>query len=117
MGVVRKSLEDIRKAGGGAVDRKRVRKMRDADIDRQIAADASVAPDLATLGAPLPDVKAIRGRLGLSQAAFARRVGIPVATIRNWEQRRTVPEPAALALLTILERMPSALEALRRRAA
>jgi len=114
---VRRTLDDIRKAGGGSVDRKRVSKMRDADIDRQIAADASVAPDLATLGSPLPDVKAIRARLGLSQSAFARRVGIPVATIRNWEQRRTVPEPAALALLTILDRMPSALGALRARRA
>ena len=32
------------------------------------------------------DVQAIRKRTGLSQTAFASRIGVPVATLRNWEQ-------------------------------
>jgi hypothetical protein len=32
------------------------------------------------------DAAAIRKETGLSQAAFARRIGVPVATIRNREQ-------------------------------
>ena len=112
MVTVKKTLAQIRREGGGTVDRRRVRAMSDADIDRQIAADPDVAPDVSRLGAPLPDVKAIRAHLRMTQATFARRLGIPVATVRNWEQRRTVPDPAAVALLTIIERMPAALRAL-----
>ena len=32
------------------------------------------------------DLKALRQRLGLSQAKFARRYGFAVGSIRNWEQ-------------------------------
>jgi hypothetical protein len=37
---------------------------------------------------PGGDAAAIRKRTGLSQAAFARQIGVPVATLRNWEQGR-----------------------------
>jgi putative transcriptional regulator len=30
------------------------------------------------------DVVAIRQKAGLSQAAFASRIGVPVGTLRNW---------------------------------
>jgi putative transcriptional regulator len=56
----------------------------------------------------LPDVQSIRTRLGMSQAAFASTIGVPVATVRNWEQRRTGIAPAARTLLRILEREPEA---------
>lgn len=115
MAIVRKTLGQIRRAGG-TINRQRVLRMSDAEIDRQIAADPDVARDVASLGSPLPNVKAIRARLKLSQAAFARQLDIPVATIRNWEQRRTVPDPAAIALLKILDRMPGAMRALSRAA-
>ncbi len=35
-------------------------------------------------------------------------LGVPVATLRNWEQGRTQPDPAAVALLRIVEREPEA---------
>jgi DNA-binding XRE family transcriptional regulator len=34
----------------------------------------------------LPDVRAIRAKLGLSQAEFAVRFGFPLDTLRKWEQ-------------------------------
>jgi putative transcriptional regulator len=37
------------------------------------------------------DVVAIRRQTGLSQPAFARRIGVSLATLRNWEQRHTSP--------------------------
>ena len=37
------------------------------------------------------DVKAIRAKLGQSQAEFARMIGVSVATLRNWEQGLRVP--------------------------
>ena len=30
--------------------------------------------------------KNVRGRTGLTQTAFAARIGVPVETVRNWEQ-------------------------------
>jgi putative transcriptional regulator len=60
----------------------------------------------------------IRKRLGMSQRAFANTPGIPVATLRNWEQNRVAMEPATIALMRILAREPeAALRALGRRAA
>jgi putative transcriptional regulator len=60
----------------------------------------------------------IRKRLGMSQRVFANTLGIPVATLRNWEQNRVAMEPATIALMRILAREPeAALRALGRRAA
>jgi len=56
------------------------------------------------------DVKSIRVRLHLSQQEFAMRYGFPVATVRNWEQRRRRPEGAARLLLRIIEAKPEAVE-------
>ncbi len=52
------------------------------------------------------DVKALRARLGVSQEAFAGRYGLDVATVRNWEQGRTVPDGPAAVLLQLIERDP-----------
>ena len=60
----------------------------------------------------------IRKRLGMSQREFANTLGIPVATLRNWEQNRVAMEPATIALMRVLAREPeAALRALRSRAA
>ena len=37
------------------------------------------------------DVASIRKKLNLSQSAFAERYCLPVATVRDWEQRRRSP--------------------------
>jgi putative transcriptional regulator len=44
--------------------------------------------------------------LGLTQEEFARAYGIPVATLRDWEQRRREPDQASKTLLKLIERMP-----------
>jgi putative transcriptional regulator len=70
--------------------------------------------DPATYAIHLPadmDVRKIRKRLGLSQDVFALRFGIPVATIRDWEQRRRKPEVAARVLLKVIEKNPDAVTA------
>jgi len=54
------------------------------------------------------DVKAIREILGLSQEAFARRFGLDLATVRNWEQKRSRPDTAARVLLRTIEKEPDA---------
>lgn len=60
-----------------------------------------------------PEVKAIREQTGLSQAHFARLIGVSKRTLENWEQGRRIPTGPARALLKIVESDPkSAIEAL-----
>ena len=54
------------------------------------------------------DVRAIRKRLGLTQAAFAARFGFTTAAVRDWEQKRRRPEASARVLLTVIDREPEA---------
>jgi putative transcriptional regulator len=48
----------------------------------------------------------VRSRTGLTQAAFAARIGVPVETVRNWEQGKRSPRGPARALLKVLEEAP-----------
>lgn len=50
----------------------------------------------------------IRGRTGLTQSAFAARIGVPVETVRNWEQGKRSPRGPARALLKVIEQAPEA---------
>lgn len=51
-------------------------------------------------------VRALRARMHLTQTAFADRLGVPVETIRNWEQGKRVPRGPSRALLTVIEHAP-----------
>ena len=55
-------------------------------------------------------MRAIRARLRLTQPAFAHRFGLPVGTVRDWEQGRAMPDQAARVLLRVIEREPEAVE-------
>ncbi len=61
---------------------------------------------------PMPPerIRAIRKRVARSAREFERRFGIPAATLNNWEQGRRAPDPAARALLRVIEREPEAVE-------
>jgi len=50
----------------------------------------------------------VRGQTGLTQTAFAARIGVPVETVRNWEQGKRSPRGPARALLRVIERAPAA---------
>ena len=52
------------------------------------------------------DVKAIRDKMGLSQSSFANKFGLSVYALRNWEQGKRQPDPAARAYLKVIERVP-----------
>ena len=64
---------------------------------------------------PAPiDVKRIRRKLGLTQAAFANAYGLSLDAVKNWETGRRVPDRSATTLLTVIERNPKAvIKALR----
>ena len=53
-----------------------------------------------------PNIKRIRAGYKLSQQEFAALLGISIATLRNWEQGRRVPEGPAKILLQVAARHP-----------
>lgn len=56
------------------------------------------------------DVKAMRTRLGLSQAEFARRFGFSLDSVQNWEAGRRIPTGPARVLLKVIANEPAAVE-------
>jgi putative transcriptional regulator len=56
------------------------------------------------------DVGKIRRGLNLTQAAFAQRFGIPIGTIRDWEQGRKMPEATTRTLLLVIASDPKAVD-------
>lgn len=54
----------------------------------------------------VPDVKAIREGLHMSQETFAMSYRIPLATVKNWEQKRRQPDAPAAAYLRAIQRRP-----------
>ncbi len=57
----------------------------------------------------VPSVSGIREKTGLSQAVFARLLGVSVRTLQEWEQGRRAPSGAARTLLLIAAKNPRAL--------
>jgi len=54
------------------------------------------------------DVKAIRNRLGMTQARFSDTFGFSLDAIKHWEGGRRTPEAPARILLTVIDRNPTA---------
>src|SRR5271157_1784034 len=54
------------------------------------------------------DVKAIRNRLGMTQARFSDTFGFSLDAIKHWEGGRRTPEAPARILLTVIDRNPAA---------
>ena len=111
--MVRMTLEEIR-ASKPAVDQAKLDRTTEEDIRRyqiEDGYDPDYEPRQMRLVVPAREV---RRKLGLTQEAFAAALQIPLATLRNWEQGRTLPDPAARALLTIVAKEPEiALRALK----
>jgi putative transcriptional regulator len=63
-----------------------------------LAAPADPAPPAA--------VRDLRRRAQLTQLEFAGRLGVPVETIRNWEQGKRMPRGPARALLAVIAHAP-----------
>lgn len=112
--IVRKTLQQVKAEGGGRFDKEKFDSFTDADIERMIDEDPDLAPRIEDL-VPLLEVRDIRRKLGLTPPQFAKKLGVPVETVRAWERQFTPADPVLQALLRILDRMPkSALRALNR---
>jgi putative transcriptional regulator len=91
----------------------------DAMTDDEVLAAARSDPDAQPLSLEqlarmrrVSRVKALRHRLGMTQAEFAQAFHLPITTLRDWEQRRSTPDAPARALLLAIERDPEAMRRL-----
>lgn len=64
------------------------------------------APASRRFTVTLPDVKAVREQIGLSQSEFASLMRVSIKTLQNWEQHRRNPTGPAAALLKIVLTAP-----------
>ena len=101
MAIIRQYLDDIRAAKRG---RPPLQQATDEAIANAISADPDMAPEVTLDQIIAP--KNLRRRLNMTQEQFAEAIGIPVATLRNWEQGRNSIDPAGKSLLILLARDP-----------
>jgi len=95
----------------------------DAMTDEEVHAAALSDPDALPLTEeqlaqmkPVSPAKRVRMKLRLTQEEFAKRYGIPLSTLRDWEQYRTEPDKAAQSYIQVIEAFPDAIaEALSKR--
>ena len=101
MALIRKTLKqlELRKP---VIHRKLMEATSQAAIRRHTLEDgASSLPDYR-----LNLVREARAKLDMTQAEMAALTKIPLATLRNWEQGRTAPDPAARALFILIANKP-----------
>jgi putative transcriptional regulator len=114
MPIVRRTRSDIDKARLLAELAARPRPSEE-EIEAQVAKDGDAWTDEELTGAepvyppPSPEqVQALRARLGLTQAEFARRFGFTLDTVQQYEQGRRRPSGPASTLLRVIEADPDA---------
>lgn len=87
----------------GELDRRLVRAIVQMhEFDRGLAAGAVVESREIDIG----EIAEMRHAAHISQEEFAARLGISVATLRNWEQGRRKPTGPARKLLDLLQQHP-----------
>ena len=91
---------------------------QDVPLTPPLAAPA--VPDDTKMAAPEKDeaalcgmmIRQIRRRTKLTQIAFTRRYGIPLGTLRDWEQGRAKPDATARSYLALIAKAPEEIAAL-----
>jgi putative transcriptional regulator len=89
----------------------RIVELRDGQEFPLAPAMMAAAPPMAkmsetTVASSQPAVRDLRRRAQLTQMEFASRLGVPVETIRNWEQGKRMPRGPARALLAVIAHAP-----------
>ena len=97
----------------GKTDWARLESMSDEEVHAAALADPDNPPlseqELDRLEPP-PQVKTIREELGMTQRQFASAYHLSLATLRDWEQGRYLPDQAARTLLKLIARKPRLVE-------
>ena len=76
-----------------------------ADPDALPATEAQLAS-----ARRVPNVRALRRKLNLTQEQFARTFHLSLGAVRDWEQGRNQPDHAARALLKVIEFNPEVVQ-------
>jgi len=106
MAIIRRTMENIRRMKP-RINRAKIDATTEAEIRRHMREDGQDENDFADFASVIPP-QVLRKQLRMTQAEFAKALRIPIATLRNWEQGRVLPDPAARSLLTIVARNPRA---------
>ena len=106
MAIIRRTMENIRRMKPH-INRAKIAATTEADNRRHVSEDGKDESDFADFAPAIPP-RVLREKLQMTQTEFARALRIPLATLRNWEQGRALPDPAARSLLTIVARNPRA---------
>ena len=97
----------------GKTDWERVDAMTEEEIHAAALSDPDaqpVTPEELEEFKPVPDAKAIREGMNLTQKEFASRFQLSLRTLQDWETGRLEPDPAAKALLRIIVHSPELVE-------
>lgn len=97
--------------GPGGMDWAAFDALSDDEVLARAGSDRDAKPPTARTAARMRRVslaKRVRWKLQLSQEAFAVRFGIPLGTLRDWEQHRTKPDRAAESYLKVILNNPKA---------
>jgi putative transcriptional regulator len=96
---------------------KRLAEMTEAEVTARARTDRDARPtsrkhltEFHRVSLTPNEVRSIRRRSGLSQAAFAARYGLNPRTLQDWEQGRVQPDGPARAYLLVILREPRAVE-------
>ncbi|MEM1118614.1 MAG: hypothetical protein AAF594_04215 [Bacteroidota bacterium] len=87
-------------------------KIFDGPILVEVREDGETVWSLASASVPLdgdPEAAAVRAGLRQSQEGMAHLLGVPLNTVRNWDQGRRSPRGPALQLLRVAASHPAAL--------
>ena len=101
MALIRKTLKqlEVRKP---VINRKLMEATSQAAISRHTLEDGASSLPAYRLNL----AREARVKLDMTQAEMAALTKIPLATLRNWEQGRTSPDPAARALFKLIASKP-----------
>ena len=99
----------------GKTDWNRLAAMKEAEVVARARKDRDARPvphrrlmEFQRVTLTSREVRTIRRRSGLSQAAFATRYGLNLRTLQDWEQGRAQPDGPARAYLLVIDREPRA---------
>src|SRR6266498_3674205 len=108
MGTVRVKV-DQQNPRKGRTDFAKLRSLPEEEINRRALSDPDCPPltekELSEMER-VPDVRAIRAKIKVTQEEFASRFGLSLRTVQDWEQGRFEPDQASRTLLRLIERIP-----------
>jgi putative transcriptional regulator len=88
--------------------------MSDEEVEANAASDPDNQPltdeELARAFRP-GDIRALREAMDLSQSGFAKKFGLNLRTLQDWEQGRREPDQVARLYLKVVASAPETVEA------